>query len=172
MSEPDSIVVSIKPTGKYDSALLVFKGSTGADIQRRLGAFFGDAVTVAGETPWQTFVRAEQLAQNGVVTQPIQRQFSPNPEPPSTVSENDGQANVETGLGATVSHEEPPVAQSAPAAEPQPEAPKADPKAELIEKIGQATSMGELGKLFTQNRSLWTDPDVDKAAEKRSKELS
>lgn len=178
MADNDNIVVSIKPSKGHDSALLVFKGADGEAIKAHLVSFFGlDPVTVAGQAPIDVFQDVERALHGGGPPEPAQtttRVYTPQPaaepaeanvEPPSTVSEAEGVANVEKALGAT----EVPAEEVKP--EPAPAAPQGPTVESVIEEIKATATPADIGKLWVKRKAFWTDPAVDAAARKRSEEL-
>lgn len=149
----DAIVVSIKPTVKHDSALLVFKGPDGPAVQQQIASFFG-FTNVAG-SPYDTFLDAEQIAK--------------------------GVSNVQTDLGgvlvasqvepkgkATPVSPKPAGSPSVPAASE----PELTPEQELILKIANAASRRDIASLFAENKELWKNPEVAKAAKMKAEALA
>lgn len=144
----DSVVVSIKPTTKYDSALLVFKGKDGSAVQQAVASFFGfDAASVTQQTPYETFLEAERHAK--------------------------GVDAAVRGLGARVAKGTSEVASSLTGQPQASQGPSGDltPEQELILKIMNAESKKVLGNLWAKNKLLWQNPAVDQAVQTKLKEL-
>lgn len=60
-SDYAGITVSIKPSGGYDAALLIFKGRTAAVVQTQLRDWFGFEANDE-QSPFETFVEADAQA--------------------------------------------------------------------------------------------------------------
>lgn len=145
------LTVSIKPTTKYDSALLVFKGSTAGQVQQNIAEFFGlDSASYTVQTPYETFVEAERHAKAiGHVARQLGGRVVTSEDPPEAVS------------GAPVASQGPSRADLDDLTEEQ----------KLILAITQAESMKTLSRLWLDNKVLWLNEAVTKAALSKSEEL-
>lgn len=155
---PEAIVVSIKPSKGHDSALIVFKGNTGAEISNKVIDFFGlDPFAFAEASHYEIFLEAQALAQGstsaytGLGARPV---ASGKPETQQAVSAPSSPAQ--------------PAPKPAPAAEAEPEL---TPEQALILKINEVTDKGALGRLWAENKALWTKPEVAAAAKAKGSSL-
>jgi hypothetical protein len=164
VSDSDLIVVSIKPSAGYDSALIVFKGATGEQVQTAISDFFGyDIEAESKRTPYQTFLQAQELAKSSPSALPKRgkAKAAAASGAPEGVTDEQAVKNVEEGLGGEKVEGD---------TEPAEEGPSEQEV--LIQKIGGVTTKADLGRLWRDNKILWQEPAVAQAAEAKSKDLS
>ena len=154
----EPITVSIKPSTDYNSALLVVKG-TPHSIKANIIAFFGlsTSESTATETPYQTFLRGEQMAQSNAPAVEKKQQWRGKPKASTPAastkteaapSHDEAVANAEAGLGATKESEE---------------TTKEHPYAALITSIADATDQRRILQLLQADPKAAADPDVKAA---------